>query len=278
MSPSLAVLWIKYTFVFQSSLLASQVLSNCGIGASLLRRNSELNRRDAMVEQSVLNKASGAVTRIKVADAVADRIRHLILSGEMPDGHPLRQDALAEQMGTSRIPVREALSRLESEGLVANYPHRGYIVTGLSRDEIEELFDLRGLLEPELIRYAIPRFTDADLNNARSILKEYDASLVTEDVDSWGDMNRRFHMALYTPSGRTKTLDIVKGLLVNADRYTRLVLTIGDGVNKAQEDHNGLFELCCSGSVNQAVALTRDHIQRTGVELLRMLDSRGNPA
>lgn len=226
------------------------------------------------MQQSVLNKGSGAVTRIKVADAVADRIRHLILSGELADGYPLRQDALAEQMGTSRIPVREALSRLESEGLVANYPHRGYIVTGLSRNDIEELFDLRGMLEPELIRYAIPRVTQSDLDNARAILREYDAALVTADVDSWGDLNRRFHLALYVPSGRTKTLDIVKGLLVNADRYTRLVLTIGDGINRAQEDHNGLFELWSNGSINQAVALTRDHIQRTGSDLLRMLDHR----
>lgn len=227
-----------------------------------------------MVEQSVLNIASGAVARIKIADAVADRIRHLILSGGMADGQPLRQDALAEQMGTSRIPVREALSRLESEGLVANFPHRGYIVTGLSPGDIEELFDLRCMLEPELIRFAIPRFTEASLNNARSILREYDDALVTGDVNSWGDLNRRFHLALYAPSGRTKTLDIVKGLLVNADRYTRLVLTIGDGINKAQEDHNGLFELCRDGAVNQAVALTRDHIQRTGSELLRMLNHR----
>src|SRR3546814_14350678 len=81
----------------------------------------------------------------------------MILSGELPDGTPLRQDALAENKSTSRIPVREALSRLESEGLVASFPHRGYVVTGLSRAEIEELFDLRSLLEPELIRFALPR-------------------------------------------------------------------------------------------------------------------------
>lgn len=215
-----------------------------------------------------------AVARVKVADAVTDEIRQMILSGEIADGSPLRQDALAEQMGTSRIPVREALSRLESEGLVASFPHRGYVVTGLSRGDIEELFDLRGMLEPELIRHAIPKMTEDDLGAASDILEEYDAALLTGDVDSWGDLNRRFHMALYAPSGRTKTLDIVRGLLVNADRYTRVVLTIGYGIHKAQEDHGGLLDLCRRRLVNQAVALTRDHIERTGVELLEMLDAR----
>jgi DNA-binding GntR family transcriptional regulator len=227
-----------------------------------------------MVERASLARTPHVVSRIKVADAVTDQVRQRILSGELADGSPLRQDALAEQMGTSRIPVREALSRLESEGLVANYPHRGYVVTGLSRDDIEELFDLRATLEPELIRYAIPKMSGADLAMAAAILDEYDAALVTGDVDSWGDLNRRFHSALYAPSGRTKTLDIVRGLLVNADRYTRLVLTIGDGIHKAQEDHGGLLDLCRRGLVNQAVALTRDHIERTGIDLLRMRDQQ----
>lgn len=212
------------------------------------------------------------VPRMKIADAVTNEIRQLILSGQIEDGSPLRQDALAHQMGTSRIPVREALSRLESEGLVASFPHRGYVVTGLSRSDIEELFDLRIMLEPDLIRHAIPKMTDKDFAAAAAILEEYDAALQTGDVDSWGDLNRQFHMALYGPSGRTKTLDIVRGLLANADRYTRLVLTIGYGIHKAQEDHSGLFDLCRRGLVNQAVALTRDHIERTGADLLKMLD------
>ncbi|WP_054728131.1 GntR family transcriptional regulator [Sphingopyxis macrogoltabida] len=223
------------------------------------------------------------VSRVKIADSVTDEIRQLILSGEIADGSPLRQDALAEQMGTSRIPVREALSRLESEGLVASFPHKGYVVTGLSRSDIEELFDLRTMLEPDLIRHAIPKMTEEDLAAATAILEEYDAALLTGDVDTWGDLNRQFHMALYAPSGRAKTLDIVRGLLVNADRYTRLVLTVGYGIDKAQEDHGGLLDLCRRGLINQAVALTRDHIERTGADLLEMLDARdrettGEPA
>ncbi|HEY0942084.1 MAG TPA: GntR family transcriptional regulator [Steroidobacter sp.] len=215
------------------------------------------------------------VTRVTVVDTVTEQLRRLILSGALKDGSPLRQDALAEEMGTSRIPVREALSRLESEGLVASFPHRGYVVTGLSRAEIQELFDLRAMLEPELIRLAIPNFTDAVHAEAATLLRKFDDAIAADDIHSWGELNRRFHMVLYAPSGRTRTLEIVRGLLINSDRYTQVLLTLGKSFARALEEHGALLDLCRKRQVNQAVALTRDHIQTNGDELIMLLDKRG---
>jgi DNA-binding GntR family transcriptional regulator len=79
-------------------------------------------------------------------------------------------------------------------------------------------------------------------------------------------------MALYMPSQRRRTLEIVRGLLTNTDRYTRLVLTLGTGVAQAKEDHDGLLDLCRRKATNQAVALVRDHIQRARADLLELLD------
>ena len=220
---------------------------------------------------------SERVARNTITDAVTDQLRSLILSGEIADGMPLRQDAIADEMGTSRIPVREALSRLEGEGLVASYPHRGYVVTGLSRDDIQELFDLRALLEPELLSYSIPRLTAQDIATAETIIEDYNASIASGDVTSWGEFNRRFHMTLYNPSNRVKSLRIVRELLVNSDRYARLVLTVGNSVHRAQHDHDALLELCRQGLVNQAVDLIRYHISRTGDDLLSLIDKNGLP-
>jgi DNA-binding GntR family transcriptional regulator len=192
----------------------------------------------------------------------------------LADGAPLRQDALAEELGVSRIPIREALSRLEGEGLAASSPHKGYVVTALSRDEISELFELRALLEPELIRAAIPKMTTADLEQAEAVLASYNVDIDNADIPSWGEHNTRFHMALYSPSQRRKTIEIVRGLLVNTDRYTRLVLTLGTGVEQAKEDHGGLLELCRKKAVNQAAALAHDHIQRAHADLLELLDQQ----
>jgi DNA-binding GntR family transcriptional regulator len=213
-------------------------------------------------------------SRMTVADATTEHLRRMIISGALGDGAPLRQDALAEELGVSRIPIREALSRLEGEGLAASFPHKGYVVTALSREEISELFELRSTLEPELLRVAIPQMTTADLDRAEAVLDSYNSDIDAAIVASWGEHNTRFHMALYSPSRRRKTLEIVRGLLVNTDRYTRLVLTLGTGVDQAKEDHGGLLALCRKKAVNQAVALTRDHIQRGHSDLLELLDRR----
>ncbi len=207
-----------------------------------------------------------------VADAVTRELRQRIMTGELPDGMPLRQDALAEELDVSRNPVREALTRLENEGLVSSKAYCGYVVNALSSDEIRELFELRSLLEPELIRHAIPKMTDADLAKAEAILDNFAAGLDMADVRHWGELNVSYHMALYEPSGRRRTLEIVRGLLVNTDRYTRLVLTLDDGPNDAKDDHSSLLNYCRRGNVSQAVALTRDHIDRASSNLLAMLN------
>lgn len=225
--------------------------------------------------ETLAERPSRKIKRITVADSATDEIRRRILAGELPDGMPVRQDALADDFGTSRIPIREALSRLEAEGLVASYPHRGYVVTALSRDEIKELFELRAMLEPELISAAIPNMTAMHFETAENILSRYTSDLDNYDVHTWGELNTEYHLALYSASGRKKTIEIVRGLLVNTDRYTRLVITLDQGVEHAKEDHGGLLELCRKQSINQAVALTRDHIQRAEAGLLAMLDAQG---
>jgi DNA-binding GntR family transcriptional regulator len=216
--------------------------------------------------------------RRTTADAVADEIRRRIVSGELKDGEPLRQDVLANALGVSRIPVREALGRLQSEGLVASFPHRGAVVTALSRDDIAELFDLRALLEPELIRVAVPRLTPADLNAARAILEDYDRGLDTVDVHAWGEFNTRFHMSLYAAASRRKTLEMVRSLLVNTDRYIRLVLVLTGDVAKAKEDHGGLLELCAAGHADAAADLTRGHVLNAKHDLIAYLDRQETPA
>ncbi len=97
-----------------------------------------------------------------VAEQTADALRRKIVAGELPEGHQLIQDALAAEFGVSRIPVREALAQLKGEGLVRIVPHKGAVVSELSIAEISELFMLRVLLEPILLKKSIPKLTPAD--------------------------------------------------------------------------------------------------------------------
>src|SRR3954465_9280734 len=117
------------------------------------------------------------VRRQTLTGMTADAIRERILRGPYPEGEPLRQDAIGAELGVSRIPVREALRQLEAEGLVTFNPHRGAVVSSLSLEEIEELFELRADIECELLRRAIPSTTAPDLARATDVLDEFDAAL-----------------------------------------------------------------------------------------------------
>src|SRR6202789_1937222 len=117
--------------------------------------------------------SDSAMPRQSLTSAVADKLRDQIIRGEIPEGAQLRQDAIATQSQVSRIPVREALRQLDAEGLIAIVPNRGAVVPALSADDVEELFSIRALLEPEVLKLSIPRFTEDDFAEAGAGLREY---------------------------------------------------------------------------------------------------------
>src|SRR5512132_4234499 len=95
-------------------------------------------------------------------DVIAETLREEILRGDVAPGQALRQEELADRFGVSRLPVRDALLRLEAQGLVHVYPNRGAFVISLSAEDVTEIFDLRILLEGDLIERAVPRLTADD--------------------------------------------------------------------------------------------------------------------
>ena len=126
------------------------------------------------------------IQRQTIASMAVEALRERILRGDYPDGEPLRQDALADELGVSRIPVREALRQLEAEGLVTFSPHRGAVVSSLSLAEIEELFELRAEIECDLLRRAIPKTTKEQLDRATRSLDEFEDALQRGRGDALG--------------------------------------------------------------------------------------------
>jgi DNA-binding GntR family transcriptional regulator len=122
-----------------------------------------------MQERTAQKFQLGHRTRV---EAAAEELRRRILDGEFPEGFQLRQDALAAEFGISRIPIREALFQLEAEGLVIIHPHRGAIVSALSAAEVEEIYELRALLEPRLLASSAPKLTPEDYRAIDAILDE----------------------------------------------------------------------------------------------------------
>ena len=211
------------------------------------------------------------IRRQTITDAVSESLREKILSGELAEGAQLRQDAIAAAYGVSRIPVREALRQLESEGLVTFFPHRGAVVAELSLGEIEELFENRALLECDLLARAMPKQTEADLAAAAAILDAYEAAFDKADVGKWGQLNWTFHAALYAPANRPRSMALVQNLHNNTDRYLRLQLLLTGGVARAEEEHRSLLALCRRGDSTAACDLLRRHILDAGTDLVAFL-------
>jgi DNA-binding GntR family transcriptional regulator len=207
------------------------------------------------------------ITRQTVTHQATVALRERILRGVYADDTPLRQDALAAELGVSRIPIREALRQLEAEGLVVFNPHRGAVVSSLSVDEIDELFELRAQIEGDLIRRAILRTTAEDISRAKEILKAYEAAFRGAEVTEWGKLNWEFHSTLYAPADRPFTMAIIQRLHQQSDRYMRMQLVLTHGESRAIDEHRAILAAVTSHDSKQACSLMRHHILGAGRQL-----------
>lgn len=212
------------------------------------------------------------IPRQSLTVAVADKLRDQIIRGEIPEGAQLRQDAIATQYRVSRIPVREALRQLDAEGLIAIVPNRGAVVPALSPDDIEELFAIRALLEPEVLKLSIPHLTDDDFAEAEDVLRKYVRELRREEhVSAWGRTNWQFHSILYSRANQPRFMAIIRNVNNSGERYTRLQLYLTHGMKRANEEHDQILELCRRREAPAACKLLRQHIQYAGESLKQAL-------
>ena len=207
-----------------------------------------------------------------MAEEVADVLRARILTGRLKAGEPIRQEHVAKELGVSRIPLREALSQLAAEGFVTLAAHKGAVVAPLSVAEIEELFDLREVLEESLLTRAIPRMTETDFRLCERLIEE---SMSPGGLKRWGELNWRLHEAMYKPAGRPVTLKLLKRVHDNIDRYLRLEVALSkEGRERGYREHRALVELCRKGDIEGACALLARHIGTTADNLASSLKTR----
>jgi DNA-binding GntR family transcriptional regulator len=226
-----------------------------------------------------VRRVSAPIQRQTVASMTVEALRDGILRGDYPEGEPLRQDALADELGVSRIPVREALRQLEAEGLVTFSPHRGAVVSTLSLEEIEELFELRADIECELLRRAIPSTGTDDLARATDVVDEFDAALDAGESERCGPLNWRFHSAMYAPARRKLTMGVLQKLHQHSDRYFRMHVVLARGGARANQEHRQIAEAVRDRDVKGALRLLREHILGAGQSLVEFLETeRGTQA
>jgi DNA-binding GntR family transcriptional regulator len=225
----------------------------------------------------VKNGTDTAIPRQSLTSAVADKLRDQIMRGEIAEGTQLRQNVIAAQYRVSRIPVREALRQLDAEGLITIVPNRGAVVPELLPDDIEELFAIRALLEPAVLKVSIPCLTDAVLGKAEALLCKFESDLRREEhIGNWGRLNWQFHSILYAGANRPHFMSIIRNVNHRGERYTRLQLYLTHGMKRANDEHHRILELCRQREVKAACDLLREHILYAGQSLKEVVQQSRN--
>jgi DNA-binding GntR family transcriptional regulator len=219
----------------------------------------------------IASRSNAPIQRQTIASMTVVALRERILRGDYPEGEPLRQDAVADELGVSRIPVREALRQLEAEGLVTFNPHRGAVVSTLSLEEIDELFELRADIESDLLARAIPKMTTEQFERATDLLDEFQDALRAGEATRWGPLNWHFHAALYAPACRNFTMGVLQKLHQHSDRYFRMQVLLAHGGMRANEEHRAIAAAVQEKDVRTACRLMREHILGAGSSLIELL-------
>ena len=207
--------------------------------------------------------ASNGAEKQTAQDLVLASMREAILSGALPPGARLRQEKLADMFGTSRIPVREALRALEYEGLVTSVPYRGFTVTELDADDIEEVYDLRILLEGHAVRLAVPLMTDEDMR----VLEDLYAGMTgAAPGDAQLAARERFYIRLYSMTGRPRLVSLISRLRQEVARSLRWPT-----LQHAPAHHQAFFDAIRAGDADRAASQLADHYRRVAILIRRYL-------
>lgn len=171
---------------------------------------------------------------------VLEEIRKRIISGKLRGGDQIRQEAIAAELGVSRIPVREALNQLQAEGLVTMISHKGAEVTPMEPANVEECIELRYLLEGWLLKKAVQNISDEEIKDIERVVIAMDGNV---GIMKWCQLNHQFHELLYRPAQSPEAMKIFHRVLKNFARHDIVkALLDGDGRQRMNEQHRDILK------------------------------------
>ncbi|MBB6015982.1 GntR family transcriptional regulator [Deinococcus radiopugnans] len=209
--------------------------------------------------------------RQNTPDLIVEVLREAIGRGLLQPGQPLSQAELAHEFGVSTIPVREALRRLEADGLVALRYNRGAFVTELSAREVRELYEIRIPLETLALRLAMPHFTGKQLEKLEGILLELDTVV---EGSRWAELDRGFHVALYEPCQRSRLLDLIGKLRANTELYHSTLTAVAHQYPECQADHREVLRQCERRDAKGATRALEHHLWQAGERVAQAIEQR----
>lgn len=206
-------------------------------------------------------------------ELVFESIREAIIGGQLPPGERLMEIQLAEEMGVSRTPVREAIRKLELEGLVVMIPRKGAYVSGLSMKDISDVFEIRSALEGLAAELASERATEEELENMERHLVRIAEGIEKGDITSVVEVDTDFHGMLYTASRNQWLGQIINNLREQIQRFRQTSLSYPGRMRVALEEHRRIVEAISSRDPELARKLAAEHIENAENSLMDAIRS-----
>jgi DNA-binding GntR family transcriptional regulator len=208
--------------------------------------------------------------RTNLKDVVADHIRNLIFSGKLRPEQKIDQDELAASLGVSKLPVREALIRLENEALVRGIPRRGVFVAPLTREDVRDHYQIYGMVEGIAARRAAARLDDGQLSQLAALVEQMHSS---SEPDRQERLNHEFHRAVNLAGGSPKLLSVLQ--LLSKTMPARFYEFASGWAEVAADQHHRIMDALAARDEDEAERAMRDHIVSGGEYAIRMLEQSG---
>jgi DNA-binding GntR family transcriptional regulator len=207
-----------------------------------------------------------------VRERAYEYLKASILSGRFNPGERLTEERLAKELGISRTPIREALYKLESEGLITPLETRGFITTQDTKQEVEEIFEIRGVLEGYALRLIAPRMTDHDLDELEGYVQQAEEALRAGNLEVVFQWNTRFHDYLHhLTRDRRRLLDMLVTLRRYVLRYRHNTLRYPEGGKRTVDGHRRILLALRLRDADLCERVMREHIQEAERDALQFL-------
>ncbi len=231
-------------------------------------------REEIQLKNPGLESLEALPGRKSLGQHVFENLRQAIIRGEVSPGNRLVESRVADALGISRTPVREAIHKLEREGLLRRLPRGGFSVLSLTREEVEEAFGIRSVLESYAARLATIKHRAEELNPLAEKISEYQFCMDNKKLQALPEINTAFHDLLYALSQSPKLIRMINDLKDQIYRFRRILLNVEEMAKVSNEDHCRMLKAMKKRDADRVEKLVREHIMRGQRVVLKELENR----
>lgn len=206
-------------------------------------------------------------------DVVFESIRGAILSGTIKPGERLMEVQMAEKLGVSRTPIREAIRKLELEGLVIMVPRKGVYVADLSVKDITDVLEIRAALEGLAASLAATRVTDEDMEAIEKAVAGFEEAIKGEDFELIVERDMEFHASIFKATNNEKLIALINNLREQIQRFRVMILKNSSGLKALSDEHREIADAICTRDTMKAQNLATTHIVQAEYNILKMVEN-----